>query len=148
MASRGGRWDRGRRGGIRNINRRLVRSRWFNLRICVWIGRKILEREREREKKESRDQGPGDSREDTRQASGFGVVACKTTERYLSVARFDPVGSDYPFIVSPRKNRVLARGKRYKYFNKHSCPVGTSSFRTKIIAPIGPVIRAGWDSRS
>lgn len=73
----------------------------------------------------------GDSREDTRQASGFGVVACKTTERYLSVARFDPVGSDYySFIVNPRKNRVLARGKRYKYFNKHSTE--SSAFPIKL----------------
>lgn len=57
-----GRWDRGRRGGIRNINRRLVRSRWFNLRICVWIGRKIFERERERERKRN----PGTKDPETR----------------------------------------------------------------------------------
>lgn len=32
-------------------------------------------------------------REDTRQASGFGVAACKTTERCPSAfRRFDPVG--------------------------------------------------------
>lgn len=106
-----------REEGIRSINRPVVRPRWFNLRICVFGLARGEIRER---KRNPGDQGPGDLREDTRQASGFGVVACKTTERYLSVARFDPVGSGYPFIVSPRKNRVLARGKRYKYFNKHS----------------------------
>lgn len=61
-------------------------------------------KERREESNVSKDRARG-LREDTRQASGFGVAACKTTERYPSAfRRFDPVGFCLPVCRSPSKS--------------------------------------------
>jgi len=74
-----------------------------NLRSRVPIGwgwikkeKKKKEKERREESNVSEDRARG-LQEDTRQASGFEVAACKTTKRYPSAfRRFDPVGFCLP----------------------------------------------------
>lgn len=68
-----------------------ARSDWPGMDLKKKKGKRREEKKRGIQR-EREDRARG-LREDTRQASGFGVAACKTTERYPSAfRRFDPVG--------------------------------------------------------
>jgi len=98
---------RARRGKeLEGINRGPA---WSTSRWSTTFGRAFrlaedgLKKKKEKEEKERREESNVSEdrarglREDTRQASGFEVAACKTTERYPSAfRRFDPVGFCLP----------------------------------------------------